>query len=318
MHNSRQSPDDDIVTQRDHLNEFLHAQELPDDYLPLAEHWYLPLANTIQQQASLKGAPLLVSINGCQGSGKSTLAEYLATILRHEHHLSVATLSIDDFYLTRNERLVLGSKIHPLLQTRGVPGTHDTELLQRTLTDLSHNKGHVGIPRFDKARDDRATTKHWDQAELPVDVIILEGWCMGAQPTSEQKLASPINDLEKNEDPDGSWRHYVNTQLRTRYLPIFDQFDLWIMLKAPTFNNVFQWRLEQEQKLIARQPPESGHLIMNEAAILRFIQHYQRLTENCLKELSPKVHFLFELDNNRQPQQLSQPLPLQRRAEFLT
>lgn len=291
-----------------HLNDFIAQQQLPQNYLALAEQWYKPLATAISQQTQSRQTPLLVAINGCQGSGKSTLAEYLATVLHHEYQLSAAILSIDDFYLTLDERRKLATDIHPLLQTRGVPGTHDTGLLHQVLTELSQKHGSASIPRFDKAMDDRHDRQQWSQMQLPLDVIILEGWCMGAPAQDDAHLQQPCNELEKQEDPNGTWRHYVNRQLQDHYQPIFEQFDLWIMLKAPSFDNVFQWRLQQEQKLAAQKQPAQNTRIMDDAEIRRFIQHYQRLTESCLNNLSTSVHFLYELDHERLPQNLSHPL----------
>ncbi len=39
-------------------------------------------------------------------------------------------LSIDDYYLSKIERLRISQKVHPLLITRGVPGTHDIKKLK--------------------------------------------------------------------------------------------------------------------------------------------------------------------------------------------
>lgn len=291
-----------------HLTDFIQQQRLPQSYLALAEQWYAPLATAIYQQTQLRQAPLLVAINGSQGSGKSTLAEYLATQLHHEHKLSVAILSIDDFYLTLEERQQLAETIHPLLKTRGVPGTHDTQLLQQTLDKLRQTQGDTLIPRFDKAMDNRAPQSQWSHIQLPLDVVILEGWCMGAPAETDHELQLPCNNLEQTEDPQGIWRDYVNRQLQKHYQPIFKQFDLWVMLKAPSFDNVFQWRLQQEQKLAAKQEANQNSRIMSEPEIQRFIQHYQRLTQSCLNNLGSKVHFLYELNDTRLPQRLLHPI----------
>jgi D-glycerate 3-kinase len=296
----------------EHLQDFINSHRLPASYLDTAEKWYQPLATTIANQHQ-PGTTYLVAINGTQGSGKSTLAAYLEAELSHRHQLSVAVLSIDDFYLTRSERQVLANDIHPLLKTRGVPGTHDTDLAIHTIDQLSHNTGTVAIPRFNKATDDRHPLENWSNQRSPCDIIILEGWCMGAQP--QESLEPACNTLEQQEDSNGAWRQYVNQKLQQDYLPLFDRFDLWIMLRAPSFDQVFQWRLQQEQKLAE---VSSGSQIMSEPEIQRFIQHYQRLTENCLSELPAKTHFCYQLDAQRQPQSLKHPLPINQRANFLT
>ncbi|GAA5317398.1 MAG: kinase [Candidatus Pelagadaptatus aseana] len=298
------------MTTPDYLQHFLRQHRLPDSYLTTANQWYQSLAETIARQKTA-AETYFVAINGTQGSGKSTLAAYLETELTHQHQLSVAVVSVDDFYMTRQQRSDLASDIHPLLLTRGVPGTHDVELAHSTLDQLSKSEGNIALPRFDKAIDDRYPRETWPQQQCPCDIVILEGWCMGAQP--QKTLEPACNPLERNEDPEGIWRQYVNTTLQRDYLPLFNRFNLWIMLKAPSFNQVFQWRLEQEQKLAQ---VSDGNQIMSEQQIQRFIQHYQRLTENCLQELPKKTHYCFQLDDKRQPQSLDNNLDLDARALF--
>src|SRR6188472_2123866 len=77
----------------------------------------------------------LVGLSGLQGSGKSTLARQIAAAAS-AHGIATEVLALDDFYRGRGERAVLARTIHPLLATRGVPGTHDLALLDRTLRAL--------------------------------------------------------------------------------------------------------------------------------------------------------------------------------------
>ncbi len=220
----------------------------------------------------------------------------LCFILNNHFKLNTIALSLDDFYLTREQRQTLGQDVHPLLSTRGVPGTHDVALAIDTIKKLQSQQYPVEIPRFDKAIDDRATIS--EKITSPVDVIIFEGWCVGAQAQDEADLVNHVNALEALEDQDQVWRRYVNKQLSDHYPNLFQLIDTWVMLKAPSFDCVFQWRLEQEDKL--REKSSTQQHVMNAQQVARFIQFYQRTTENILKTLPDNVHYLYVLDDKRQ------------------
>ncbi len=294
------------------MQTFLRAHQLPDSYISLAKRWFESLATDIAGYQAEAGRPLVVGINGSQGSGKSTLASLLNLLLSSVHGLNVIDLSIDDFYLTRGQREELAQRVHPLLATRGVPGTHDTRLMALTLKFLCGSSVAVPIPRFDKARDDRVPAEQWEQVQAPLDVVILEGWCLGAPPEEPERLEAPINELERTEDPDGVWRRYVNDCIRRDYQPIYDTIDIWAMLQVPSFERVYQWRLEQEQKLAQRQAdiPEGADRVMSPSELARFIQHYQRLTEQALRTLPERVNYLYRLDAERQIIEARCPRPV--------
>ena len=246
----------------------------------------------------------MVAVNGSQGSGKSTLCDYLREYLENQHQLATLSLSLDDFYLTSPQRRQLAIDVHPLLATRGVPGIHDMGLLQRTLEALLGGEP-VRIPRFDKAVDDRVPDSEWQSVAAGTRVILLEGWCLGATAQSVDDLAEPVNELERREDGDGRWRNYVNTILSERFSAVYQRVDQWVMLQAPSFDCVYRWRLEQEQKL---GKVSDGEGVMDSGQVARFIQHYQRLTEHCLKTLPDRVNHLYRLDEGRTVEQyLEQP-----------
>ena len=286
---------------------------MPLSFLRSVDEWYLPLAERIANHHAAASRSLLIGMNGSQGSGKSTLAALLTQLLAKNFGLKAIALSIDDFYLTREARLLLASQIHPLFETRGVPGTHDVSLMCETLQQLTRKNSEVSIPRFDKSCDDRYPEGEWDKVSSPFDVVIVEGWCLGTPAQAEAALHNPVNDLEAREDPDGHWRRYVNQQIGGRYQDIYQMMDLWIMLQAPSFACVYQWRLEQEEKLAAKllagdQQNSSHYRVMTATQISRFIQHYQRLTEHSLDQLPARVHFLFSLDAARQIVAYAEPL----------
>jgi len=276
------------------LDAFIEQEHLPASYLTTVEQWFLPLSEQIMRRLSVSHGTLVVGISGCQGSGKSTLAALLVLLLREQLGIRSVNLSIDDFYHTLATRQQLARDVHPLLATRGVPGTHDVPLALETIAALSQ-PGVVKIPRFDKAIDDRRPPSQWPEITGPVDVVILEGWCLSipAQPASA--LQAPVNSLEAQEDADGLWRGYVNAQLEADYTRLYDRVDFLVMLKAPDFSKVFEWRQNQEDKLAASTGAGSSNRIMNPAQLRRFIQHYERITRHGLDVLPASADVVFQL-----------------------
>ena len=238
-------------------------------------------------EARFAGEPILVGLAGAQGSGKSTMAPRAAQRLESAG-LRTAVLALDDFYLTRPERAELAREVHPLLATRGVPGTHDIALLTRTVDRLFSGDG-AQVPSFDKATDDR--TAEWRDMAGPVDVVLLEGWCIGARAQPATALADSVNDLERRDDADACWRSWVNARLATDYAPLFDRLALRILLRAPDFGVVLRWRTEQERQLLF-----GG---METPVIKRFIDHYERLTRWMLED--EPADLIIDLDEDRTP-----------------
>ena len=279
------------------LDSFLDTHRLPNEFRAVIEDHYLPLARWIRGIKTPRTE--IVGISGAQGTGKSTLADFLRVSLEKECGWSIATLSLDDFYLTRAERRQLSKNVHPLLITRGAPGTHDLELCIRCLEALKHlDRGRrFEIPRFDKANDDRLPAHQWPTVTGPIDLIVLEGWCLGAIPQEPKALAEPINNLEASRDPDGAWRAYVNNRLRTAYTAFFAAIDRLVFLRAPDFKAVHRWRLEQERKL-AEKAGETNRGIMNETQLADFLQHFERLTRTSIELLPGTADVILNLDEN--------------------
>ena len=267
-------------------------QALIDIYIPLAAH--------LAGQAENYRTTRIIGVNGAQGSGKSTLCRLLQIVLEKGFAKRVATFSIDDIYLTRIEREVLAIKVHPLLKTRGVPGTHDVNLGRQLLTGLRALQAgqSIEIPVFDKSVDDRSPNKDFRQVTGPIDLVLFEGWCVGARPQRDEALAIPVNSLERGEDPDQTWRRYVNQQLANDYQQLFAEIDLLIMLKVPGMASVVEWRSKQEFKLAKAAP--DGHEIMNTKTLQRFIMHYERLTRAILAEMPDRADLVFKLSNKHQ------------------
>lgn len=277
---------------------FLAAHRLPDSFRKTAEEHYLPFVGSLADAESKPG-PLLLGINGAQGTGKSTLADFVQVAANALHGWQCAVLSIDDFYLTRAEREALAESVHPLFATRGVPGTHDVRLLESTLDALAQlGPDHeLALPRFDKSIDDRAPASDWPVVRGPLDLVILEGWCVGSRPQPAQELDEPANALERDEDPEAVWRTYANTRLATDYAAVFTGLDRLALLAAPSFEAVFRWRLEQEQKL-ATSARGSGSAVMSEEQVARFIRFYERLTRHNLESLPEIADVVMELNED--------------------
>lgn len=276
-------------------------EALPPDFRRVIDTVYYPLADALcRKRRGMTGeSPLVVGINGAQGTGKSTLARFVAAILAHRQGFRVVTLSLDDLYLTRRQRSDLAARVHPLLRTRGVPGTHDIDLGMAVIERL-RNAGPTtatAIPRFDKARDDRLPEDRWSRFRGRPDLILMEGWCLGAVPQDEADLVVPINRLEADEDADGQWRRYANSQLADTYPALFGQLDVLIMLKVPGWESVYRWRLEQEEKLRASRREEvSGARFMAPEQVARFVAHYERLTRHQLLEMPARADAVVALN----------------------
>ncbi|MEN7342156.1 MAG: kinase [Pseudomonadota bacterium] len=278
------------------LDAFLAKHDLPQSYRESANTFFLPLARTIVEWGANHEGAQFIGINGAQGTGKSTLADFFKEVLAAEFGKRCAVLSIDDFYLTKTERERLAVSVHPLLKTRGVPGTHDIALANRVLHDLKTlKKGErYSLPRFDKSVDDRAPVETWESVDGPVDIVFLEGWCVGSVASDNESLDAPMNALEQTEDSDGVWRQYVNERLAGPYAALFAQLDRLCFLKAPNFDAIVRWRTEQEHKLRQRTGA-AGVAVMSDQEILRFIQHYERITVANLEDLPRRADVMITL-----------------------
>lgn len=295
------------------LEQHISNEKLPDDFIQTVKNYFWPIVCDVVEEfdataGSLKSGinkPYFLGIQGTQGSGKSTFASFIKRILEEEFGKKCLVLSLDDFYLTKAERITLSQDVHPLLLTRGVPGTHDINLLLQTLKEVNSLKTEktgqtVNVVTFNKALDDRAVPAEWQSVATPQDVVILEGWCVGVSAQTQQALVEPINQLEANEDIDGQWRGHVNQQIGQHYQSLYDQFDGLAVLLAPSFECVFQWRTKQEQKLIDKLMTVNKPLndTMSPADIKRFISHYQRLTEHGLSTLPAQANWQLILQPN--------------------
>lgn len=274
------------------IDKQIASQKLPADYWLVMQSYLLPLAAKVVATQTDHQAPFVLGINGAQGTGKSTMCSFLKLVLEGLYDKRCIVLSLDDFYLTLAQRKRLSLDQHPLLKTRGVPGTHDVALAIAVVTALLAGEP-VRIPRFDKSVDDVVPHHQWFSQTEPIEIILFEGWCLGATPEDKTALQRPINQLEREEDADGNWRLLVNEKLANLYPPLFDLVDTLLMLKAPDLQTVFEWRTLQETKRVSDKRFVEAVPAFD---VRRFVQHFERLTRHMLVDMPGRADCVFRLD----------------------
>ncbi len=277
---------------------FLKSQEVMSepfrDKLGQLNKFYLPISKMIAKDYLKKKKTKVIGLTGGQGTGKSTISNILKIILKEAYGLETAIFSIDDFYKTFNERKMLSKKISPLFFTRGVPGTHDIKMLYYCIKNLKNKKfKKIKIPKFDKSIDDRLPKNKWLKINKKPNIVIFEGWCVGATAQKKKDLIIPINKLEKHSDEKKIWRKQVNLELKKNYKKIFNLIDKLIFLKVPSFGYVFKWRLLQEKKL---RITSKGNKTMTDKEIYNFIMYYERLTKHMLKTFPRTADIVISID----------------------
>ena len=260
---------------------------------------YIPIAFWINNKFKKKGKTLFLGLSASQGSGKTTVAGILKIILKTFFKRNVCVISIDDFYKTLNDRNKMAEKKHPLFKTRGVPGTHDIDLIKSFFISIKKKKfKKATLPKFNKSIDDRLKKKYWYKINQRPEIVLLEGWCVGAKAESASSLNKPVNTLEKYEDQYLVWRKFVNEKLKKEYKKLFSMIDYYIFMKVPNFKIVFEWRMLQEKKL--KRKFYYKKKIMTYSGIKRFIMFYQRITLQMVKELSKSASIVMLLKKNHE------------------
>ena len=283
---------------------FIKSQETKTDKFKNKERmiksFLIPLCFWISKKAEKK-RPYFVGLAGGQGTGKTTISSLIRIILIKYFRLKVFRISIDDFYKTRKERINLSKRVHPMLLTRGVPGTHDINMMLNFFRNSKSKKfKRLKLPTFNKAIDDRFNKKKWYNLKKRPDVIIFEGWCVGAKSEKNLTLKKTINSMEKIKDQKQVWRNYVNHQLKSKYKNLYSQLNCLIFLKAKNFSLLQKWRLKQERKLGVKSKVKSK--IMSKADVLNFMQTYQRITQNMFRNMPKYASVIFNLNSNHQIQ----------------
>jgi len=232
-------------------------------------------------------------ISGSQGVGKSTLVLILKSVIEDMYNKKIMSISIDDYYLSKKKRLQLSKKIHPLLKTRGVPGTHDLDKLRKHINQFNKKKFPITIPIFDKLSDDITKKKN---TISKADILLLEGWCCGCLPIDNKYLCKNINKLESDLDKNNIWRNFYNDKLQNDYKKIFKLFDLKIYMQPPSFKYVYKWRADQERKGLSKSVNKK---YMNKKQLDRFIQHYEKITKWMVKSMPAEADMLIKVNKNQ-------------------
>ena len=221
--------------------------------------------------------PVRIGLSGAQGSGKTTAAKAWV-----KQNPKIANFSLDDVYLNTADRKALATKVSPLFKVRGPPGTHDLDLAKRTLIKLHDARARdvTPLPRFDKLADHRVPAEQWPNFAGTANVVLIDGWCMGATPEPTAALEDPVNDLELDYDDKGAWRGHINAQLEGPYAAFFGRIDMFIHIVAPSWDVVPRWRLEQEAGLRGIAVDAVPQDIR--ANLTRFVNHYHRVTQHML------------------------------------
>ena len=283
---------------------FIKSQETNTDKFKdkerMIKSYLIPLCFWISKKANIK-KPYFVGLAGGQGTGKTTTSSLIKIILSKYFKLDVFRISIDDFYKTRKERISLSKRVHPMLLTRGVPGTHDINMMLNFFKKSKSKKfKRLKLPIFNKAIDDRFSKKHWYDLKKKPDVIIFEGWCVGAKSEKNNTLKKTINSMEKTKDQKQIWRKYVNDQLKSKYKKLYSQLNCLIYLKAKNFSLLQKWRLKQERKLWVKSKKNFNTKIMSKDNVLTFMQTYQRVTQNMFKYTPKYASVIINLNSNHQ------------------
>ena len=232
-------------------------------------------------------------IAGSQGSGKSTLTTILKLVLEKFYKKKVMLLSIDDYYLSKNKRQELSKKIHPLLITRGVPGTHNISVLKKDIINFQKKKFPIVAPLFNKLKDDISSKK---KIIKKAEILLLEGWCCGSPPISKDYLFKNINRLETTLDKNKAWRQYYNSQLQKDYKKVFSLFDQQIYIQPPSFTYILKWRYAQEKSNALKL---KSRTFMKKTDLQKFVQHYEKLTKWMIKTMPAKADMLIKIDSNQ-------------------
>ncbi|KAG7799456.1 hypothetical protein KL944_004054 [Ogataea haglerorum] len=256
--------------------------------------------------------PLFIGLEGPQGSGKTYVSTKLVKKLSIKFHkLNIIRCSLDDFYLTFEEQKKVGelNRDNILLQGRGLPGTHDLQLLLECFGQIENGSDDVTIPFYDKSlhkgKGDRAPEKKWTHLQgCKVDVVLFEGWFTGYRAyNNEIVLRRKWEEIRKQHEPKFDsikFDHILKLDHDlSHYEQIWAKIDCFLYITTSNLANVYVWRREQEQSLIADKG--TG---MTEEEVEEFVDrympayylYYERLPE---MEKLAKFSAHFDIDIHR-------------------
>ncbi|ORX60917.1 P-loop containing nucleoside triphosphate hydrolase protein [Piromyces finnis] len=260
----------------------------------------------IKKNENKNGSPLFIGISGSQGSGKTTLNRELVKTLKSEpYNLSIVNISLDDLYLTNKEQneVAKANADNELLRYRGSPGTHDVEFGKKIFNQLKNMESNISIPTYNKAlkngRGDRSPESEWQNVSPPFDIVIFEGWMVGFKSLNNDVISElhPKTKYAKKY-PYESIRT-INSNLKKMEESLYPYFDVFIHLYNDELENVYHWRLEQEEELRKRENnPNAG---LTKEQVFDFVDRYMPSYELYLPELYKNGFFN---DNSKRHLQL--------------
>jgi D-glycerate 3-kinase len=235
--------------------------------------------------------PLVLGLQAPQGAGKTTIGTRVLAALPGLG-LHAASVSIDDFYLTRAEQLALAAAHpgNPYLEHRGYPGTHDIALGERTLAELREPGAgrSIRVPVYDKSqhggRGDRAPESDWRHVTGPIDLVIVEGWMLGFEPVAESQLPDPR-------------LSYPNRALAD-YDRWYRHLDAFIVLRPLDWNYVVKWRVEAEENMKAQGKPGLSREAI-EDYVRRFLPAYAVWAGRPPARIASDRRLVLEIDERR-------------------
>ena len=280
------------------LAEQLKIENLSEEFLA---EIVTPISLYLDQTFPKRNQPYFICFTGGQGSGKTTLSFFIQKVLNETLKRPAMGFSIDDIYKSQEERRSLAEEIHPLCYVRGVPGTHDIQMGLDLINELSNAspETETKIPAFCKPEDRHYPLEEWPIYKGKPDFIFFDAWCGGAKPLPEENWLPPLNQLEKEEDPEGIWSKWSNQELSKDYQMMFSLFDLLLMIKVPNMDFVYESRWIQEQTLAKTvKDKDLKNKIMTKEEVYRFVMHYERLTHYILEELPKLSDIVLTRDGN--------------------
>lgn len=238
--------------------------------------------------------PFILGFCCPQGGGKTTMTNFIQKLLGVTGMTSQVA-SLDDFYVTNSEQRMIAAMNddNRLLQFRGMPGTHDLPFLNRTLDALRKGE-EVSIPRYDKTafggRGDRARRAEWKHiGGGQVDVVLLEGWCLGFEPVPVDTLID--EDLLT-----------VNDAL-CQFVSVYTRLDGIFVIEIENMDWVFEWRLQAERATRAAGKPGLADEQVRDF-VSRFMPAYKQYSQQLYNRrfpLCPRHELHIAIDKDRKP-----------------
>jgi D-glycerate 3-kinase len=238
-----------------------------DAIVSTLEKLWLPVALDLAIARKKLNRTFVQGILGGQGTGKSTLCEILQVILRYLG-FSTGNLSLDDLYLTYVERQELQQQ-DPRLIWRGPPGTHEVALGIKVIEKCLDEDytAQISLPRFDKSAEKGAGDRFKDTEDISKpDILLFEGWFVGAQPIAEALFDNSPDPIVTEEDRQFA---IASNQRLQAYVPLWSKLDSLIVLHPEDYRLSKQWRKEAEHKMIAQ-----GKDGMTDEEIDRFVEYF--------------------------------------------